>query len=165
MTIQTRPLLTKTALTAIAKRHIQASELTPRQMSQWANGQLIGLLNLRPASAVGQRVTKAVELCRKACDLTEYVKTSLDDQDTIRARWQELNRVMADLNARMSQYRRYPVVRAFHGPGYHLFISYECKAKTENEARRIPQSSGFLTISTWFIAFAGVWSVTSGSLL
>jgi hypothetical protein len=132
MKLLSRPLH-KYTVAALAKRHISRSELTPEQMSQWADTNLVQLLNSR-ASPMVRRVTRLVELCRKACQLTEQIK--LYDQDVVRERWGENNRTLRELNVLVSRYRRLPVIRAFHGTGAHLLVSYEPSERGSRAALR-----------------------------
>jgi hypothetical protein len=132
MKLLSRPLH-KYTVAALAKRHISRSELAPEQMSQWADANLVQLLNSR-ASPMVRRVTKVVELCRKASDLTQQIK--LYDQEVIKERWEENNRTITELDALIARYKRFPVIRAFHGAGPHLVVSYEPSGTGSREALR-----------------------------
>jgi len=113
MDTTTRPLRKSKAPTAAeaAKRTIERAGTTPKTMSKLADKIVIALLNLKP-NRVTKRVTRIVELCSTAINLTEQISHfSIQGTGSDVALKEERYRILVDLNARLSKYKWTPVVR------------------------------------------------------
>lgn len=128
MTVTSRPLQKLKTLSAaeVAKRTIVQSGLSPSAMSRWAERNVIRLLNGKPSS-VTERVTWIVEACQQVIQLHESMKLSqasnwvAPDPEALLA---ETNRILTELNARLSKYKCLPVVRYDAAPDGCFDIQY-----------------------------------------
>jgi hypothetical protein len=111
MIIAARPLQKSKAPTAaqVAKRSLALTGSQTKTIASLADRYLISLLNMKP-NDVAKRVTRIMELCRAATQLTEQV-SHFSIQGTAHniALKEERHRILVDLNARLSKYKWTPV--------------------------------------------------------
>ena len=113
MTGTKRPLRKSKAPTAAeaAKRSIERAGTTPKTMSSLADKVVIQLLNLK-SNRVTERITRIVELCSTAIQLTERIsRFSIQGTGIDVALKEERYKILVDLNTRLSKYKWNPVVR------------------------------------------------------
>jgi hypothetical protein len=130
MTATTRQLRTLKQMRPkdLAKLAVSRSGLSAESMSSWADQNVIRLLNL-PPNSVTTRVARIVEQCRRASQLSEAIKFSSGaDQKT---QFIELNKIMEDLNSRLTKYKWHPCVVADMAPNSTFHVRYEFKASDD----------------------------------
>ena len=95
----------------VADYYISRMGTTPREMQRQPNREVIALLNAK-ADPATKRVTRLVELCRDAIQLTERITQfpagRTPEEVALR---NERHAVSVELNARLSKYRWSPVVQ------------------------------------------------------
>jgi hypothetical protein len=140
MTATTRPLRNPKTLRPkdLAKLTVSRSGLSAERMSDWADLNVIRLLN-RPPNSTTRRVAKIVDDCRRASQLSEAIKFSSGSDQ--RAQFIELSKIMEDLNSCLTKYRWHPSVAAHMGPNSTFHVRYEFavsgdEAAVENRAVR-----------------------------
>ena len=113
MASTSRPLQKSKAPTAaqVAKRSIALAGSQTKIIASLADKCLISLLNMKP-NGVTKRLTRIMELCRTATQLTEQISHfSIHGTAHYIALKEEQNRILVDLNAHLSKYKWTPVVR------------------------------------------------------
>jgi hypothetical protein len=114
-----------------AKRDIVLSQLSTGKMAEWADQNVVRLLNL-PPNKVTNRVTAIIELCRAVSELLEHIKFSpAVDRKALQVR---LNLILEDLNARIAKYKSNPVVRAYFGASSHFSVIHQFNVTTDEAA-------------------------------
>ena len=127
MEITVRPLHKSKAPTAAeaAKLSIERAGTTPKTMSRLADKVVIALLNLKP-NRVTKRVTRIVELCSAAIQLTERLSHfSIRGTESDVELREERYRILVDLNTRLSKYKWTPVVRNSVTINSYFHIAFE----------------------------------------
>jgi hypothetical protein len=140
MTDTTRPLRNPKILRPkdLAKLTVSRSGLSAERMSDWAEKNVIRLLN-RPPDNTTRRVTRIVDDYRRASQLSEAVKFSSGSEQKTQVI--ELSKIMEDLNSCLTKYKWHPSVVAHMGPNSTFHVRYEFAvagdvAAVENRAVR-----------------------------
>ena len=118
-----------------AKRTIQQSGLSTKEMSEWAELNVIRLLNGKPSKA-SQRVTSFIEACQRVIALHESLRRPLYPEQfaftpQMKAQLEETASVINELNARLSEYKWLPVVRYLASPSRCFDVRFEILASNK----------------------------------
>jgi len=135
-----RPLQKSKAPTAaqVAKRSIALAGTQTKTIASLADRYLISLLNMKP-NGVTKRVTRIMELCRAATQLTEQI-SHFSIQGTAHnvALKEERHKILLDLNTYLSKYKWTPVVRNSVSVDSYFQITFEAGPNPVVEERPNP---------------------------
>jgi hypothetical protein len=127
MTIEARPLQKSKAPTAaqVAKRSLALARSQTKTIASLADRYLISLLNMK-SNGVTKRVTRIIELCRAATQLTEQISHfSINGTAHNVALKEERHQILVDLNTYLSKYKWTPVVRNSVSVDSYFQITFE----------------------------------------
>ena len=133
MNTTTRPLRKAKELRPkdLAKSTVSRSGLSAEQMSDWADQNVIRLLN-KPSNNATARVARIVDDCRRASQLSESIKFSSASYQ--RTQVVELSKIMENLNSCLTKYRWHPYVAADLVSNSTFHVRYEFKVSDDEAA-------------------------------
>jgi len=117
----------------IAKGTIRQAGLSPGAMSNWAELNIIRLLNQK-SNSVTERVSWMVEACQRVIQLHESMKLPATLGPNKEALLTETGGILNELNARLSKYKCLPVVRYLASPSRCFDVGFEFLAAAKGEA-------------------------------